>query len=213
MTSRKVVTRSGRKFRGYFPSKKLNRMVEWESLLERDAILFFEFSSGVVDYQEQPEVIYYEQEGEIRRYHPDFALTLRNDRTVHVEVKPASQLQAPSLAEKFKAITERYANSSAHFRILTDQLIRQEPRLSNLKRLASIAQYPFEAAEVSRCVREVLSCGPGTSLYAVTERIGMKNMLSMIANHHLYCDLNLDLHSPNNFVRLTEEADHDAILI
>lgn len=213
MKSRKVVTRSGRKFRGYFPSKKLKRMVEWESLLERDAILLLEFSRGVVLYQEQPAVIYYEQEGETRRYHPDFALTLRNDKTVHVEVKPASQLNAPHLAEKFKAISEQYESSSIHFKILTDQAIRQEPRLSNLKRLSSVVHLPVEAAEVSRFIREVSHCGEGIPLHEVAKKIGMKNVLSMIANHHLCCDLNLDLYSPNNFLRLAKEADHDAILL
>jgi hypothetical protein len=44
--------------------------VEWESLLERDAILLFEFSPGVVSYQEQPEMIEYEQDGVMRRYYP-----------------------------------------------------------------------------------------------------------------------------------------------
>ncbi len=50
MLARKVVTRRGRRFRGYYPSAKLGRMVAWESLLERDAILLIEFSPGVLTY-------------------------------------------------------------------------------------------------------------------------------------------------------------------
>ena len=52
-------------------------MVEWESLLERDAILLFEFSPGVVSYQEQPAEILYELEGVIHRYYPDFEVILK----------------------------------------------------------------------------------------------------------------------------------------
>lgn len=54
MLVRKVITRRGRRFRGYFPSRKLGRMVAWESLTERDVILLLEFSPGVLSYQEQP---------------------------------------------------------------------------------------------------------------------------------------------------------------
>ena len=46
-------------FRGKFPSMKVNRMIHWESLLERDAIMLFEFSPGVASYREQPFSTYF----------------------------------------------------------------------------------------------------------------------------------------------------------
>lgn len=212
MTSRKVVTRSGRKFRGYFPSKKLNRMVEWESLLERDAILHFEFSNGVVHYQEQPETIYYEREGVIRRYHPDFALTLANDELVHVEVKPSSHFKSTHLIKKFAAITERYVHHPARFIVLTDRFLRQEPRLTNLNFLADAARFPLEEEEAAGFLEPFVSTGQST-LNALVEKIGMTNVLRLIAGQHLSCDLNLDLRSPLNELRLTKETGHDAVLI
>lgn len=59
MLSRKVVTLSGRRFRGYFPSYKMGRTVAWESLLELAAIHLLEFSRGVLSYREQPVLIQY----------------------------------------------------------------------------------------------------------------------------------------------------------
>lgn len=59
MLSRRVITRSGRHFRGRYPSRKLGRMVAFESLIERDVILLLEFSRGVLSYQEQPTRIAY----------------------------------------------------------------------------------------------------------------------------------------------------------
>lgn len=212
MKSRKVVTRSGRKFRGYFPSKKLNRMVEWESLLERDAILHFEFSRGVVEYQEQPELIFFEQEGETRRYHPDFALTLKNDAVIHLEIKPISKFSSSRLVERLEAITQRYTSHRVDFRILTDQYLRQEPRLSNLKCLASALRDPLQAAEATQYVREFIKIGP-VSVDGLAEKIGLRNVLRLIAQFYLHCDLNLNLRAANNVLRLTEEADHDAVLI
>ena len=68
MPVRTVVTRSGKRFRGYFPSRKLRRMVGWESILERDAIAVLEYLPTVLHYEEQPsEETYYLEDGTTRR--------------------------------------------------------------------------------------------------------------------------------------------------
>lgn len=101
-------------------------MVEYESLLERDAMYFFEHSPGVQSYQEQPELIMYEYENTIRKYYPDFAITLNSGVVVHVEVKPEARLNTPKLTAKFSAIIKRYINHPAQFQIMTDLIIRQD---------------------------------------------------------------------------------------
>ena len=93
MSSRKVVTRRGRRIRGYFPSYKCGRMIAWESLLERDAILLLEFSQGVVSYGDQPAVIDYSDGEQMRKYYPDFEAMLECGEAVHMEIKPAAELE------------------------------------------------------------------------------------------------------------------------
>ncbi len=136
MPVRKVVRPTGRGVRGYFPSRKMKRMVAWESLLERDAILRFEFSSAVIRYEEQPQDIYYEQDGATRHYIPDFALTFNTGEIMHIEVKPARKLRDPDIERKYKAIADHYAAIGMSFRILSEKEIRSQPSLSNLQRLA-----------------------------------------------------------------------------
>lgn len=75
MRVRKVVTRSGKRFRVKFPSRKMNQMVQRESLLERDAILHFECHPLVVTYQAKSSIeIYYDREAICHKYFPDFRL-------------------------------------------------------------------------------------------------------------------------------------------
>ncbi len=124
MLSRKVVTRSGRGFRGYFPSKKLNRSVQFESLLERDAIKLFENSNEVLKYREQPTIIYYYLGDTRKRYHPDFEVILSGNTVVHVEVKPSLQLANSQLSIKFQAISQSYQSKPEHFVILTEIELR-----------------------------------------------------------------------------------------
>jgi len=129
MLSRKVVTRSGRGFRGYFPSKKLNRSVQFESLLERDAIRLFESSNEVVTYKEQPTIIYYYLDDIQKRYHPDFELVLKGGYVVHVEVKPSIHLTTITLSAKYQAIAQSYFSRTESFVVLTEKELRAEKRI------------------------------------------------------------------------------------
>lgn len=126
MLSRKVVTRSGRGYRGYFPSKKLNRLVQFESLLEKEAIQYFEQNMEVISFQEQPELFhYYDQSGQQREYYPDFQLTLESGHKLYVEVKPISKLA--KLKDKFELILEAYKTRKEILMILTDVDLQHKP--------------------------------------------------------------------------------------
>lgn len=104
MPVRKVVLPTGRKVRGYFPSKKMGRMIEWESPLERDAIVLLEFSPGVVSFQEQPRKVIFYIGGVPHVYFPDFEVVLTNGKVIDVEVKPALKLK--------KKFSEHASNTS-----------------------------------------------------------------------------------------------------
>lgn len=211
MKARKVVTRSGRKFKGLFPSKKLRRMVEWESLLERDAILLFEFSQGIVSYQEQPEMIEYEQDGEMRKYYPDFSVTLKSGEIIYYEVKPASQLDQPAMQKKYAAIKHHYDSLGKSYRLLLDKRIRMEPRLSNLKILAT-AQRRFE--DYAFCVDvsiKTIRLFSNSTVLGLSEFLGFIHVLALIGSGVICCDLNKNILAEDNLLRLPTEADRDSV--
>ena len=141
MKVRKVVTRSGRHHRGKFPSLKLNRMVHWESFLERDAILHFEYHPLVTSYQEQPSIeAYYDAAGAVRTYYPDFRVEFDDGRELFIEVKPTSKLERPEVRAKLDAVARRFEEQGRAFRVLTEADIRREPLLSNLRRLHEVTR-------------------------------------------------------------------------
>lgn len=131
MLSRKVVTRSGRGFRGYFPSKKLNRSVQFESILERDAIALFEKDVQIIFYQEQPELIFYHDKNlEPRKYYPDFMVEFESGLKFHIEIKPARKLDDISLLQKYQAISKSYKSRIEIFKILTNLELHSERKNS-----------------------------------------------------------------------------------
>lgn len=190
MRTRKVVTRSGKRFRGKFPSRKLGRMVHWESLLEQDAIYHFEYHPLVVSYQEQPSIeIYYDKEGEQHRYFPDFRLDFQDGRELYVEVKPAEILATKVVQEKLQAVAKRFEEQGRHFRVMTEQDIRREPLFANLKSIHQSTKLAAQAVPDAQLFGK-LSGGPIWKLANIAGLVkGIKNVLRLVRSNHLHMDL------------------------
>lgn len=136
ITSRKVLTRSGRRVRYLYPSKKNRAQVQCESRLEFDAAMHFEFSTNIKRYREQPvRVTYRDREGEVRIYFPDFELTMTDGTIVHIEIKPSAKLRNAVLRARMEDIAEHYARLGLPFRIMTEQDFRTGTRISTLEHL------------------------------------------------------------------------------
>lgn len=186
MVTRKVVTRSGRGIRGYFPSRKMRCMVPWESLLERDAILLLEFSPGVQSYQAQPEIILYPHGDEIRRYFPDFEISTGSGINVQIEVKTSEQLAKPKMAEKYRTIATHYQSAGRQFRILTDLEIRREPLHTNLKMLMRHSRHDGElASSLSQATKFLQKEARPLQAMGLEAEI----IWRLLAHGHLRCDL------------------------
>lgn len=132
---RQVVAPTGGGIRGYFPSIKTGRMIEYEQLLELDALFLLEFSPQVLDIKEQPFKFHYGLSGRMRRYTPDFALTLPDGSVLVIEVKPSRSLAKYEVQTKMAAIEEAMGRQGYDFLIRSEVEIRREPRLGNLKQL------------------------------------------------------------------------------
>lgn len=131
--ARNIVRYTGAIVRGKFPSAKTGRMVGHEKLLELDAIYLFETAPQIERYVEQPEKISFPDGPRLRRYTPDFLLTFVGGRQLTVEVKPRVHLEEQDTWHRMQCVAAHMARVGREFIVLTDEVIRQEPRLSNLK--------------------------------------------------------------------------------
>lgn len=194
MRARKVVTRSGKRFRGKFPSAKLGRMVHWESLHERDAILHLEYHPLVVSYQEQPSVeIYYDPAGNSHRYFPDFGALLLHGQERFYEIKPERFLKKPEVREKLGAVARRFEEMGRHFRVLTEREIRREPLFSNLQAIHRSAK-KISLRDTDMQVAASLVAGPTWTFRDLVKQLGStQSVLRLIRTGHLRADLEAEL--------------------
>lgn len=207
MLARQVITRSGRGFRGRYPSRKMGRMIEYESLIERDLILLLEFSTGVVSFQEQPERLEYFDGEKMRVYFPDFGVQLISGQHLHLEAKPEAKLESLKTRTKYDCIAQHYANHRCEqYQVVTDTVVRREPLYSNLRRLSGLRARPTPDLET-------LSLRAGGERWdALEARVGYFALMKRVALGIWRCNLEQPLQGPL-LVQPAEEVEHDSLYV
>ena len=100
--SRKI-PKNYRNITGKIPSKKSNRMISFESKLERDFLYLFEYENFVIKILEQPITIEYFIENKKYTYTPDFYIeTPLKYNNIIIEVKYYNELKKIFSTEKQK---------------------------------------------------------------------------------------------------------------
>lgn len=122
--------------RGWSSSTKTIGPAVFESLLERDAQTLISVDARVERYAVQSHrLIYWTSEGASmrrREYTPDLVLEMQGSRRVVVEVKARALAEMQAWTKVEAHIRQAYREDhDATFVVLTEEDIRQEPRLSN----------------------------------------------------------------------------------
>lgn len=124
----------------------MNAIVMWESQLERDYIYLLEIDPDVVAYYGQPFTIAYDLKNRRKKYTPDFLVDRRCSKQV-VEVKPKSKVESfiksdceASRRHRFLGIRNFCSLNDLNFAVVTEETIRVQPRLDNIKLLYRYAR-------------------------------------------------------------------------
>lgn len=148
MSIRKVSNRGGNTI-GRLPSLKVDRMVSFESLLERDFIYWLEFEPTVSWFSEQPLTLSYPHGQRTLHYTPDFHVMKQNQNFL-VECKPVEFVTRAENQRKFEAAQTWCTQQNWCFQVVTDVDLNQGYRLYNIKRLCQFARYPVASGLKTR---------------------------------------------------------------
>jgi hypothetical protein len=150
--ARKINNAIKRKVIGKFPSLKMNTVIWWESQIERDYIYLLEIDPDVVSFFGQPFKIAYSYEGSPKRYTPDFMVT-RTQKIQVVEVKPVQQALSEKNLRLFRHIAPIVDANKMEFVVVTEQMIRVQPKLNNIKLLYKYARVPLSLSNYLDCLK------------------------------------------------------------
>lgn len=158
MPVRKVSNRGGNTI-GKFPSIKMNRMVAFESLIERDYLYVLDYEPNILSFTEQPLTIEYLHDGKALHYTPDFHLVETGKRNVLVECKPQALTETDENQRKFRAAQAWCAEQDWRFVVITDHQLRAGYRLQNIKLLTYYARADVPSP-VQGQIHQVLAAAP-----------------------------------------------------
>jgi hypothetical protein len=211
--SRQIVRSTGGIVRGKFPSRKNGRMIHHEGLLELDAIYLFEASPNIERYREQPATVRYPDGAKLRRYTPDFEIKLRSGALVLIEIKPQRSLANQDIQQRLQSVQEHLERSDRSFEVLTDAVLRVQPRQANVRSIyhrAAKDQKPFEA--LSRRANPFLHDLPA-SLDRMTALLGDSGVTPycLLLAGILRCDLSIPLRGTSQLY-LPEGVQYDDLL-
>ncbi|QFR49791.1 heteromeric transposase endonuclease subunit TnsA [Sulfurimonas lithotrophica] len=110
---------------GYFKSYKNDRQQAFDSILEREWFLYFEFDKNVASYAEQPYHMYYQLNGVKTRYTPDILVTYRDGSQKLFEVKYQDEIDSDEdLQHKLFILKNEVPKQKHHpFDVLTDVIL------------------------------------------------------------------------------------------
>ena len=132
---------AGHKNLGKFASVKTGRVAWYESLLEKDFMYLLDYDRDVSYWHEQPLRIRFSHGGKVHRYTPDLEVHGSGKKQL-IEVKPKVQVDSGKWEVLFRAASSICEEEGYQFLVVTDEIIRMQPRLENVKLLWKYARTP-----------------------------------------------------------------------
>lgn len=141
-----------------FVSAKMNTVFTVESSLEFDTCFHLEYSPAVKAFEAQPEGFYYDFDGRLCPYTPDFRVIDHDDKGCFLEVKPSEKVADTDFLERFPVKQQRAIELSSPLKLVTEKQIRIYPILGNLKllhRYSGFQSFTPLHMQLLRLVREL----------------------------------------------------------
>jgi hypothetical protein len=205
--SRKVVSRSNARNTGKYPSWKMGRMLQWESVHEGNAMRILDASPHVTVFHEQPCEIIYSMNGEQRRHYPDF-MVIEEHRREFWEVKTEADANSAEVAERTAFLTELLPEYGYSYRVVLAEVLAKQPRLDNVKRLNKLGRQPISILERER-VRRLFTHEPDIT-WGVLEQVSpqtLRNVSRLILEGKLSIDFSQPI-SPATSIRSNFNAQY-----
>lgn len=193
MPVRKVVTRKHKGMRLLVPSLKMRRMVQCESMLEADAVPHFDWSHDIVEFEEQPCFEFPTEDGKPFRYTPDFLIRHVDETETYIEVKPLEKLRSPKLRRRLNCIAEHFARSGRRFKVLSEDVLRNESIRANHQLLTYHAR-PLPSSHQFWMLVEELTAEDDVSFGHMCEVLGERRLaLQLLGNRYFVFDARIQL--------------------
>lgn len=192
---RKVVTQCSARVTGRFASRKMGRMIPWESQIERDFLYILEADPTVIEIHAQPLQLDVWFDGTRHSYTPDFLVQHTDGRTFIYEVKPEDARSDVDLLRYLHKVSLAVGAETGHqFAVVFERDIRCEPRLSNARHLARAARFDIDRHIIDDILDWVRPLAVVTIRDIIMAGLASQHqVMTVIGRGHLLADTNSPL--------------------
>jgi len=156
--ARKVVSRSRARSTGKYPSWKMGRMMQWESLNELNAFRLLDANPAARAYHEQPLAVRFALNGETHIHYPDVLVQWIHGAEIW-EIKPESEAAHAFIVERTRLLESSLPQWGFKYRLITGEELAKEPRRSNALTMLRHGRRPVSEIEREH-IRQVLLRAP-----------------------------------------------------
>lgn len=127
---RRVVTRSRSRSTGKYPSWKMGRMIQWESLNELHAFRLLDCDPHARAFYEQPCEIAFVQDGELKRHYPDVLVETQHGKEIW-EIKSDSEALQDEIVARTAFLSGALRQYGFAYRLVLAGDLERSPRIEN----------------------------------------------------------------------------------
>ena len=142
LRARKVVTRSRARSTRKYPSWKMGRMIQWESIHERNAFVLLDADPNVKRFREQPLVIEYTLNGKPHRHFPDLLVVYGNAKHLW-EIKSREAALSDETKLRTALLSHALSRYGFQYRLILGESLEQKSFLSNAELLNRFGRHPI----------------------------------------------------------------------
>ena len=193
LRSRKVVKRSNARHSGKYPSLKMQRMMQWESPHEGNAMRLLDANPKVISFHEQPCEIIYRLNGETHSHYPDL-MVKESTFSELWEVKTERNANEPEVVERTNLLEKALPEFGYTYRMVLAEALACQPRLNNVKRLHKLGRKPVPIIEKEK-LRQLFLLVPvlNWGLFEAQSLATLQHVSRLILEGYLSIDLNQPL--------------------
>jgi len=157
--SRTVVSRSRARSTGKYPSWKMGRMIQFESVNELNAYRLLDADPSVIEYHEQPLAINFVQDETPHIHYPDTLVKWKNYQELW-EIKSPRYTEKQDYIQRTQLLESALKEFGYNYRMINADSFRRQPRLNNSITLLKFGRHPVcpLLEEKLRLIIEVEGC-------------------------------------------------------
>lgn len=144
---RRVISRSRSRPTGKYPSWKMKKMLQWESIAELKAFRLLDCDPSVIRFGEQPCVVIYFNGVEQKRHVPDIYVEFCERKELWEITTDASD---PDVIARTILLSNGFKPHGFIYRLVPDSELAREPRLQNANTLLHYGRRPLEELDRER---------------------------------------------------------------